>query len=377
MRKLIRRLLMLSSLAMSTQCQIRTALAFGRTFLRPRSSLFPRRVPFCRNDALFRGHRQLCSLRGGSEQEHIQRITYLTDVEGDREYLTRYVEQSRVLCFSPTTPRIDFPYSTCIDFYNSTDVLVYGGDIWDQGGHDLYACRQLVDLKERYPDRVHLILGNRDINKMRVKAELGSSGKAPPHQGVYWLRGTGRIGDPDNGTLSDHPVERLQWMLGQTMGSPRAFGYRKLELQRERGDVVTDEDVVESYRTSCDPAGEMGRYLANAHLAVRLGEVLFVHGSLPLTPQVLEERDDWKDLSFAMPWQNHVVGSIDDWLLELENFCRTSIDTWINHTDTTLWSLQGGYSAEPFYTKLLQYGMGWTPDRLRNPTIVVRIRKSI
>ena len=102
-------------------------------------------------------------------------ITYMTDIEGDREYLTRYVKQSRVLCFRDVTPTSLLPYDHCLDFINPVDMLVFGGDIWDQGGRDLYVIRQLLDLKQRYPNRVHLVLGNRDINKMRLVAELGSS----------------------------------------------------------------------------------------------------------------------------------------------------------------------------------------------------------
>ena len=32
--------------------------------------------------------------------------------------------------------------------------------------------RALVGLKKRYPDRVHLLVGNRDLNKLRLSSEL-------------------------------------------------------------------------------------------------------------------------------------------------------------------------------------------------------------
>lgn len=342
-------------------------------------------------------------------------ISFLTDVEGDRDYLNRFVEQSRVLCWRSLTAKeaadppaersmenrqtVHFPYSEYIDFINpeSLDCLVYGGDVWDQGGFDLYVIRQLLHFYQRYPDRVYLIMGNRDMNKMRIISELGppsnlngSINAAPPHKGVYWLRGTGRVGDPDRDMLlSDHPVERLRWILGETMGSPRAFDYRKQELQHEmdngRNETVTDEHVVESYRSSCHPvAGEMAQYLANAHLAVRIGEALFLHGALPLTDENLTgDMISWDDLSFSMPWiepqmrpQDIGVHSIEDWLIALEDFCRSGVKTWqeMEHGEPLeqKWSLIGGYhneSVAPF-RKLLQYGMGWTPDRRRNPTIV-------
>ena len=338
------------------------------------------------------------STTDGPTKENSRFITYITDIEGDREYLTRYVELSRVLRFRNNTIAnnnpSNLPYDHCIDFVSATNseetspVLVFGGDIWDQGGSDLYVIRQLLDLKRRYPHRVYLVLGNRDLNKMRLHAELGSSNHdmPPHHPGVHWLKGSQKLGDLNqpNHELRD-PVERLKWMLRDTMGSPRAFEYRRLELQEERNESVSDQDVVDSYRTSCHPNGEMGEYLANAHLAVRLGSVLFVHGSLPHTKDVLTNGGDpsrlWEgDLRFAMPWltpdADHEVESASDWIHALNSFARHEIYEWRKNPPRgpSLWSSVGGYHDLPGEMRtgaqVMQYGMGWLPDRTRNPTIV-------
>ena len=220
----------------------------------------------------------------------------------------------------------------------------------------------------------------------------------PVHHGVYWLRGTGRVGDPDQGPLLPHgtAVERLRWMLAHTMGSPRAFAHRQWELQGERAaagqhDPVSDEDVVESYRQSCHPGtGEMAQYLEACQLVVRLGEVAFVHGALPLTNHnLLRHSEDetttslWDDLSFAMPWlepgvtaRDVGVESIDDWIEALNQFARERVQTWRSTDGASdgIWALRGGYhlqsrEAQPF-GQLIQYGMGSTPDRVPNPTVV-------
>ncbi|CAB9526918.1 expressed unknown protein (Partial), partial [Seminavis robusta] len=285
-------------------------------------------------------------------------------------------------------------------------------------GSDLYVIRQLLDFKRRYPDRVHLIMGNRDINKMRIHQEMGRDDNLPPHDGVYWLRNhvqSTNAGDESDIVPSQTSAsERLQFLLGRTMGSPNAFESRRLELQRERqfaqdnddNTTISDRDVVQSYRESCHPVtGEMGNYLANATLAFSLGELFVVHGALPLTNPVLQQQimkeeaesshnqqsaDCWKDLSFAMPWTSEsgsqeaspsssittAKKAIHDWVDALNQFARESIDAWQQEADNdppekgSVWATNGEYSNKfPAY-KLTQYGMGWTPDGKRNPTVV-------
>ena len=70
--------------------------------------------------------------------------------------------------------------------------FVFGGDVCDKGGSvggTVRVTRSLVRLKRRYPDRVVLLLGNRDLNKMRLTSELHPSqmsrlGQIP---GPYWV----------------------------------------------------------------------------------------------------------------------------------------------------------------------------------------------
>ena len=351
-------------------------------------------------------------------------VTYLTDVEGDKAYLDRYVRTSRVLTFTDTpstttttstTPCAAaaerLPYDQCIDFTHPRAILVFGGDIWDKGGHDLYSIRQLIDLKRRYPDRVVFILGNRDVNKLRIVQEIGLHEPPPHHPGLTWLKGTGRVGDPDRNPPPESSVERLKWILGQTMGSPDAFANRKQELEGERANMnqetqkdvstsstntsttsVTDQDVVESYRRSCHPSGELGQFLSQAQFICRLGPLVFVHGSLPLIEEVVVEKHAqglsvWDDLALFMPWmsqgetaQQHGVTNIDQWMRALNNFCHEKVEEWkvaiarieakggVDDSEEPIWVRMAGYQHS--YTDLVQYGMGMLPNRTKNPTVV-------
>ena len=362
-------------------------------------------------------------------------ITYMTDVEGDKLYLDRYVEMSKVLTFvdapadanNNDDDNNNFPYEKCIDFTESNALLVFGGDIMDKGGFDLYVCRQLLDLKRRHPNRVVFVLGNRDINKLRILQEIGILGHAlPKHPGLLWLKGTGRIGDPTSDDLlpPNTASERLKWILQNTMGSPDAFEHRRRELaweirtrnfcnENENGhnnldeyynnddcvDSVTDQEVVESYQRSCHPKGELGQYISHACLAKKMGPVLFVHGSLPLTNEIIKEakiaeKSVWDDMTPFMPWikagqtaKDYGVVTIDDWLRILNTFCYEKVQEWkdeiaqlestigekLEEGDEQIWAYRGGYQYGPKYSGLIQYGMGMLPGaelKKINPTVV-------
>ena len=133
---------------------------------------------------------------------------------------------------------------------------------------------------------MHLILGNRDINKMRLTAELHPDGWEPAdtHPGVYWRqrrpelpRGTPALylADQPEGMREDSRASRLRYTLAETMGSPKAFEQRRAELAAERGwggdGGVTDECVLESYLRSLEPGGLMRTYLQQAQRATYLG----------------------------------------------------------------------------------------------------------
>ena len=291
------------------------------------------------------------------------------------------------------------------------------GDVWDKGGADLYVIRQLLSLHDRYPHRVHFLMGNRDINKLRIVDELGVFSKEdtsnlPFHGGVYWLRGTNLRGDPDQTTtLVPHErTERLKWMLQKTMGSADAFELRRCELERERiafknstsaapslysnnlekrktRTGVTDDEVSRSYIVSCNPNdGIMSQYLSRAKLTIKFGSALFMHGALPFLP-------DKSTMCFPTPWLTEdednrdsscKTSSLTDWIRNLNQFASDQIGAWqeyglgIKHADVKqhegVWATEGGYSNNTLggkaFGKLLQYGMNTLPDKTKNQSIV-------
>ena len=131
-------------------------------------------------------------------------VGYATDVEGNYDYWNKYVELSHIINRLP-----------CGDLELTENCqFVYGGDVVDRGPGDLRVLSDLISLKRAYPDRVHFIMGNRDINKMRIPAELHKSSlKHTPK--VYWIKGEV---EPHDMSRCDTMAERLKWVSlhGQT-----------------------------------------------------------------------------------------------------------------------------------------------------------------
>lgn len=106
------------------------------------------------------------------------RIGYVADVEGHWDYFLEYVQRSNVLFWEEHEDHNNNLSSSATNSFGITfkrlklrpnTYFVYGGDSVDKGPGDIRLCRALVDLKKNYPDRVHLLVGNRDLNKVRMK----------------------------------------------------------------------------------------------------------------------------------------------------------------------------------------------------------------
>ena len=137
-----------------------------------------------------------------SSSEPMMKVGYATDVEGNYDYWSRYIELSEILNRSPTG-RLEL----------SADChFVFGGDVVDRGPGDLRVLSDLVGLKRAYPERVHFIMGNRDINKMRIPVEMHSAMIKLPAR-VYWIRDgmDSSSGDRDN-SVTETKAEKIKWV---------------------------------------------------------------------------------------------------------------------------------------------------------------------
>jgi hypothetical protein len=141
------------------------------------------------------------SMSASPSKKSIQRKTsthklvgYVTDIEGNFDYWKRYIALSKVLRRNKATGALEL----C-----DNSQLVFGGDVCDRGPGDLRVVRELVQLKRKYPERVHFILGNRDVNKLRLDVELQTCNLKASGQ-VYWIDSPSEPGQS--------AADRLKWV---------------------------------------------------------------------------------------------------------------------------------------------------------------------
>ena len=284
------------------------------------------------------------------------RLGYVTDVEGNLDYFLSYVHQSTVL-------------STVDDIYDSNErqqqqhlqlelndpehsYFVFGGDAVDKGPGDIRLVRALVDLKRRYPTRVFLLVGNRDLNKVRLTAELSAEDMdrpideiPPPHWDLKaptlreYLE---RIIEDEKARQKEQKdsttprsiqslntrVRRLHYMLEKTLGCPNTFEFRRQELsllQNRDLQDITDEEVVENFLYEIEQ-GSLYEYLSVANVAVVVGNTLFCHGAVDRrTMQFVPSTTTRFESPKSKPPAATMASTVEDWVEGLNLYLQEGL----------------------------------------------------
>ena len=241
-------------------------------------------------------------------RENTPQVYFVTDVEGDYEYWRTCVEACVGLALPRWVPGYSsHPGGICLD---RGIHFVFGGDVCDHGDGSIRIVNELLALHRHCPERVHILLGNRDINKLRLTSELAPSELVHDHldllPGPYWVLDSDRITPKDyikklvmtqnnsgatNGRVdskmreADTLTNRLRFILDCTMGARDDFEYRRHELARlEVASVdnvsVSDEKVAQSYLRSLAKHGFMRQLISRGKIACIIGDSLFVHGGV-------------------------------------------------------------------------------------------------
>ncbi len=240
-------------------------------------------------------------------------IAYLTDVEGRWDKLTTFVDGN------PHVALIDGRLQLADDV-----TFVFGGDAVDRGPHGRRFVALLVEAHRTYGDRVVLLAGNRDINKLRLASELAGA----PHP-----RAPAEV-------TSDR-AKLLAWTLANTMGASKAFTYRATELAAS-GAPHDAAAVTASFLDDVSPDGPLRAYLRVARLGYRHGATLFLHGGIT------------SDNFLRAPGRDP-ARDIDGWLARLDEFYREQL---------------AAFEAGRRPSELIAYQTPHLPSRLNQDSVV-------
>ncbi|KAG7389912.1 hypothetical protein PHYPSEUDO_009170 [Phytophthora pseudosyringae] len=313
-----------------------------------------------------------------------RRVALLTDVEGNWQYVRNVVRQSS--CLQLTTSGQEETLELRDDC-----VLVFGGDAGDKGDHTLKCYEQLVNLKKQHPDRVVLLVGNRDVNKMRLTSELHDAEMDLQYmatdilEGPTWVPKDKRVtlkkfladqqksGEGESALeVANTKANRLKWMLEHTMGAQGDFDRRRaeLKLRQDVGDrnEVGDETVVKSYVDSVQEGGVLREYLLHGSLAFVMHQTLFVHGGII-------NGDKGASLSALGRVPNEPSKRFDsvlEWVNKLNSWYRSQVQEWIDHpTWSEDHSSRGGNElleyVLPDYTGSVVMGRHLLPSGMPTP----------
>mmetsp|Transcript_38706 Transcript_38706/g.64204 ORF Transcript_38706/g.64204 Transcript_38706/m.64204 type:complete len:670 (-) Transcript_38706:447-2456(-) len=283
-----------------------------------------------------------------SASEHA--IAFMTDVEGNWDYFLAYINLSEAFDLI----KVDDDGTADIVLRDGW-AFVFGGDVVDKGGFvggSIRTVRSLVRLKRKYPERVTLILGNRDLNKIRLTSELDSSqlalSRLAAMPGPYWVPETKRV-TPEmylrKVAAAEHSIpeskvsesqlatantlaNRIRWMLKETMGADGEFERRQEELVwLNGGSPVSEEQTAQNFVDSVQQGGFMRDFLLLGQLAVIVRNTLFVHGGVVKNSFC----DGSTDAVGYIPGRAERVAHVVEWVDELNEWCRNQVQEWTDH----------------------------------------------
>ncbi|CAM9326668.1 unnamed protein product, partial [Ectocarpus fasciculatus] len=289
-------------------------------------------------------------------------ITHITDIEGNGEKFIKSITASRDISLHGSGKDLSLRFSPSA---HSSSQFVYGGDVADKGPFSLRLLRLLVDFKKREPERVHLIVGNREAKMTRITEEIPGGGarerllQSPP---VFWNKLTPPIVfvEARNPSISpseyiyslsdaDCEVLYLRWMLSETMGCgpikrggrDDTFDMLRLEIAEINGvptDKVEDTRVLDTLKAELQENGAYFEYLTRGVLMHRIGENLFLHGAVTS-----------RNIG-AVPGRAAPVDTLDEWINALNLWYRDQTSRWASG-ETKLESP----SSTPGCTDLMSY----------------------
>lgn len=238
----------------------------------------------------------------------VKNVAILGDLQGDWDDFCACVDRSQGLSFQ--FDDVEHYERRCAEdlmlWLAEGWHFVFQGDAFDKGSGTLRILEALVRLKRSCRERVHLLLGNRDLDMMGWTSELTPSGFEK---------------------LEDIPVMSEEMLAGAAFEARREELALLADVELE---AVTDAAVVESYEGSLKPGGWMREFLFSAQIGVLLGETLFVRGLAISVDSLGNSSSDAEDPSGKAAEQQDfdkdaAAQKLHDWLISINTWASTQI----------------------------------------------------
>jgi len=231
------------------------------------------------------------SSRCVSYDPKVQQVTCACDVDGSWDSFCNFVDHSEGLTF-----RVDMAHKQrrCLKDLDLTLYegwhFVFGGDACIQGPGTLRLLETLVRVKKLYPNRVHLVLGEKDLDK-------------------------------------------LCW----TCAAQEDLDVRREELahiSRVKLEDVPESDVKKSFEESLVAGGWPWEYLQLTQLCILLGTTLFIYGEIFSDGvSVASVRKSAKHLRATqlrmVPKEDTDSADMGKWLEGLNAWARAQVSIWV------------------------------------------------
>lgn len=169
---------------------------------------------------------------GGPMNTGEGKLLMISDLEGCNEFgpPPKKVPQSQVMCSTG--------FFTAIAKFlgKPKNKVAFLGDYFDQGPKVVESINEIVGLHKKFGDKVIIILGNRDLNKLRFVYELDTK-----YQGFTFGKGWSLWNDfyKDSPQTTD-PVSRVKLILNKSMGAP---AIPQLIMKSSGNSQVVDEEA--------------------------------------------------------------------------------------------------------------------------------------
>ncbi|MCT4641342.1 MAG: metallophosphoesterase [Bacteriovoracaceae bacterium] len=247
---------------------------------------------------------------------HAQSVLYLTDIEGRFEKLQTFINKG----FIEYT-------SDGIDFTHKKTKLIFGGDLTDRGNHSIRLRKLLLNLKQKHPDKVHLILGNRDLNKLKIipmikELDLSNIKYKQWLQGYIATKKTHLTADElhDLNLKKFDDMETKMTYSLQELNCHVALQAHKEELENTLGKKITMLEASENYFEMLDNKNsDFWKYLRNSQIShiEKSGnhKILFIHGGLT------------KENLGYIPDLKKKVSNIEKWSQDLNKWAKSEINS--------------------------------------------------